>query len=76
MTRNAYTNEALTAAVDLLLHDYGLTLDEVKHLSADLPGEFEATQALEDEPEPPTFDEALATKCGALARQDAAWALK
>lgn len=36
-----YPNTALTDACQLLMDDYGLTLDQIRNLAIDLPGECE-----------------------------------
>lgn len=36
-----YPNEALTDVCQLLMDDYGLTLEQIRNLATDLPGECE-----------------------------------
>lgn len=36
-----YPNEALTNVCQLLMDDYGLTLEQIRNLATDLPGECE-----------------------------------
>lgn len=37
-----YPNEALTAACELLMGDFGLTLEQIRNVAADIPGECAA----------------------------------
>jgi hypothetical protein len=37
-----YPNEALTDVCDLLMDDYGLTLEQINNLAANIPGECAA----------------------------------
>lgn len=64
-------NEALTATCLFLLNECGATPDDVKSIALDLADEFAChyrEMMADDEPEPPTFDEALGRKCDAEAR--------
>jgi hypothetical protein len=44
MTDKPYPNEALTAACELLLDDYGLTLKQIANLAGNLHSECEAIE--------------------------------
>lgn len=44
MTDKPYPNKALTEICEQLLDDYGLTLEQIKNLAADMPGECEAIE--------------------------------
>jgi hypothetical protein len=49
MTDKPFPNEALTDTCEMLLDEWGLTLEQIRNLSGDLPGECEAIMEARNE---------------------------